>query len=328
MPEVLCYGESMVLIAPTKAAPLVDMPSCGLSPAGAEFNVAAHLAGLGHQVAWSSALGADPFAEIILNEAEQRAVQTDLVVTDPQRPTGVYFKNPTEAGTEVFYYRQGSAASALDVRRVAEDTELTPGIIHTTGITAALSDASLDSTRALVSERILPEATVSFDVNFRPALWKGGGADDTLLELAQASDIVFVGRDEAETVWGVSTAAEIRQLISEPTHLIIKDDDVLATEYVGYSAITCRPPRVRVFEPVGAGDAFAAGWLSAYMQKFDVDQRLRLGHFLASQALQHPGDLFPVPSLETISQLLPYPPHEWPHHLIHSARKETQHVPG
>jgi 2-dehydro-3-deoxygluconokinase len=323
MTDILCYGEAMILVAPTEAAALTALPFCSLSPAGAEFNVASHLAGLGHRAGWASALGSDPFAEIILQEARQRGVDTELVVTDGERPTGVYFKNPTEAGTQVFYYRRGSAASALDARSLMRVTKLQPAVLHTSGITAALSEVSLASTRALVSERLMAGATISFDVNYRPALWKQEEAPEILLELAQASDIVFVGRDEAEDVWGVSTLSQIRELISSPEHLIIKDSDVLAVEYIGDRVVSCRPPRVRIYEAVGAGDAFAAGWLSAYTQGKCPEQRLRLGHFMASQALQHPGDLFPVPSPEIIAQVLVADPQDWPDHVVHARGREA-----
>lgn len=46
MADIFCYGEAMVLVAPTETATLAARPFCGLSPAGAEFNVASHLAGL------------------------------------------------------------------------------------------------------------------------------------------------------------------------------------------------------------------------------------------------------------------------------------------
>ncbi|WP_093874313.1 PfkB family carbohydrate kinase [Streptomyces sp. TLI_105] len=50
-------------------------------------------------------------------------------------------------------------------------------------------------------------------------------------------------------------------------------------------------PRVTVVSPVGAGDAFAAGFLSGTLRGLDMRTRLRHGHLAAAAALTVPGDL-------------------------------------
>ena len=309
--EVLCYGEALVVVAPDPPAPLARRPACRLAPAGAEFNVACHLAALGHPTQWAGALGDDPFGAIILDEARSRAVGTELVSIDHGRPTGVYFKSPGRSGTRVHYYRSGSALAALDVRRLPMQTP--PTVVHVTGITPALSDTARRSTRALMDGSLFPHALVSFDVNFRPALWPDRETARTvLLELAQTADVVFVGRDEAEAVWGARTADEIRALIDRPAHLVVKDGDVVATEFAPSGTTSVVPPEVAVSEPVGAGDAFAAGWLSGHLAGAGPVRRLRLGHLLASQALQQAGDLFDMPGDDAIARLLAIDPSCWP----------------
>lgn len=80
-PDVICYGEALALIAATTPVSLAEGPLCQLFPAGAEFNVAAHLAALGVHASWVGALGQDPFGTLILNEAAQREVDTAWVST-------------------------------------------------------------------------------------------------------------------------------------------------------------------------------------------------------------------------------------------------------
>ncbi|MET9803475.1 PfkB family carbohydrate kinase [Streptomyces sp. NPDC006368] len=55
-------------------------------------------------------------------------------------------------------------------------------------------------------------------------------------------------------------------------------------------------PRVDVVAPVGAGDAFAAGFLGATLRGLDPRQRLRHGHLMAASALTVPGDLGTPPA--------------------------------
>ena len=55
-------------------------------------------------------------------------------------------------------------------------------------------------------------------------------------------------------------------------------------------------PVVDVVEPVGAGDAFAAGYLFGVLNDVPEERRLRLGHALAAVALTTAGDIGAAPS--------------------------------
>lgn len=313
---MFCYGEAMVLVAPLIPGPLSERPPCSLSPAGAEFNVAAHLAGLGCEVQWVSALGKDPLADIILDEADRRGVGTSYVTVDPGHPTGIYLKSSEADGTRMLYYRKGSAAAAFELSEGMLDVPASPSIVHTTGITPALSPVARNNIEELLEGKVFKGCKVSFDVNYRPALWGDVSAPDVLLSVAQRSDIVFVGRDEAETVWGTSTADEIRRLIDQPRHLVVKDGAEKAIEFDGGAAVECSAPSVDVLEPVGAGDAFAAGWLAGYQGRLPSMSRLRLGHFMASQALQHHGDIFPPAAPDRIRDAVATPVENWSKFLV------------
>jgi 2-dehydro-3-deoxygluconokinase len=70
--------------------------------------------------------------------------------------------------------------------------------------------------------------------------------------------------------------------------------------------------RVNAVEPIGAGDAFAAGWLSAYLRGLPPVQRLRLGHVLAVTAMQSMTDFGAVPSPAVVESALSLPDTEWP----------------
>ncbi|MER7183514.1 sugar kinase [Streptomyces hyaluromycini] len=62
-------------------------------------------------------------------------------------------------------------------------------------------------------------------------------------------------------------------------------------------------PTVDVVAPVGAGDAFAAGFLSGTLRGLPVGQTLRLGHLFAAAALTTPADLAPPPARDTTDRL-------------------------
>src|SRR4029079_4918149 len=89
-------------------------------------------------------------------------------------------QDPAEHATAVHYYRSGSAASRMspaDLERIPLDTA---ELVHISGITAALSESCLRLLEAILDH---PARTrVSFDVNYRPALWAVEQARPVLCE--------------------------------------------------------------------------------------------------------------------------------------------------
>ncbi|WP_443073240.1 sugar kinase [Streptomyces sp. S465] len=141
-------------------------------------------------------------------------------------------------------------------------------------------------------------------------------APAVLLGLARGCDLVFVGEDEAEAVWGVRGPEAIRAALPEPHTLVVKQGSAGATAYArrpdGTDAVTFEPaPRVDVVVPVGAGDAFAAGFLSGTLRGLPVAERLRHGHLMAAAVLTVPGDLGTPPSREHADHLVALDATEW-----------------
>jgi 2-dehydro-3-deoxygluconokinase len=297
--DVLCVGETMAVITPTKAQPLSQATECLLGFGGAESNVAAHLAEFGYRAAWASRLGQDPFGDRILDGLASRGVDVGLVIRDSTAPTGVYFKDPDLGrGARTLYYRAGSAASRMG----PDDSGAWPleqtGWIHTSGINAALSDSCSALTEKLLTQARPKGYRVSFDVNYRPALWGVDVAGSRLLELARMATVVLVGLDEAETLWGCATAEEVSELLPGPRHLVIKHSAIEAVEFVREhnqeeQAFRVSAHRVDVVEPVGAGDAFAAGYLAGLLRGDTPEGRLALGHSFAAWTLGTRADFRP-----------------------------------
>ncbi|MEV5577789.1 sugar kinase [Streptomyces parvus] len=326
--DVVCLGESMVTFLPSQPGRLADVPSFGRGIGGAESNVACALAAAGHRAAWVGRVGADGFGDHLVETIASYGVVTSAVRRDPVRPTGIYFRTATDRGTdthEVAYYRAGSAASAMSPANMPYEELFAGRVLHLSGITAALSGDCL----ALLRELTAPRAgrpLVSFDVNHRPHLWRGGDADaSVLLELARRSDLVFVGEDEAEEAWGIVGAEAIRAAVPEPAVLVVKRGSAGATVFAsgprpgprssnagGAETVTHVPAlRVDVVAAVGAGDAFAAGFLSATLRGLSVRDRARHGHLMAAAVLTVPGDLTEPPARDHADRLVALDDDAW-----------------
>lgn len=275
------------MVAPLDGDRLTEAREFRLDAGGAESNVAAHVAALGHGAAWFSRLGADALGDRIIRQLTALGVDVSRVERDAAHPTGLYVKDP---GHGVLYYRSGSAAAHLDAPDAASVALDGVRILHVSGITAAVSATASAFLDALIDRAHGAGVTVSFDVNHRAPLWSTETAAPRLRELASRADLVFVGRDEAETLWGTATPDEIRAHLPEPAELVVKDGDVGATLYDAAGSHFVPALHVEVVEAVGAGDAFAGGYLAAMLDGAEAESRLRAGHGRAALVLQTTSD--------------------------------------
>ncbi|MDW3848420.1 sugar kinase [Micromonospora sp. BRA006-A] len=306
-------GETMVVLAPDDGGRLEHAARLTVGVGGAESNVAAGLARLGHRTAWVSRVGDDPFGRRVVAEVAAAGVDVSLVAVDRDAPTGLYLKDPGPDRTRVHYHRAGSAASRLGAPDLGRPGLAGARLLHLSGITAALSGTCRDLLVSALDGRALPGARVSFDVNHRPALWPADRAGPVLRDLADRADVVLVGLDEAAVLWSAGDPAAVRALLPGPELVVVKDGPVGATALprTGPAVVVPALP-VDVVEPVGAGDAFAAGFLSGLLRGLDLRACLRLGHLTAAPVLAVPGDTAPPPDAETIARALALPDEAWP----------------
>lgn len=291
-PRLITIGETMMMVTPARAESLATADDVRLHPGGAESNVACHTAHLGVHSAWVSAVGDDVLGRRIVESIRSRGVDTRWVTSDREAPTGVYFKDP---GQGVLYYRRGSAASRMSPASVADVLLEEADVVHLSGITPALSATCAALVDAVFERVAASRATLTFDVNYRPSLWPEGAAAEALRQLANRAGVVFVGLDEAQALWGCATPDDVRALLPGPDRVVVKDGDVGATE-LGRDGTVFEPAiPTEVLEAVGAGDAFAAGYLAADMNGADASGRLRAGHERARLVLLSMSDFVADP---------------------------------
>ncbi|MEJ8280387.1 sugar kinase [Pseudonocardia spirodelae] len=286
---VVCFGEALALMARVAD---VDDPAAPASAAGAEVNVALDLAAAGTGVAWVGRLGDDPHGDLVRRTLAGAGVDTAGIEADPVRPTGRYAKSPAPGGTVMTYRRAGSAASATGPELLAapavRDRLATASWVHVGGITAAVSPSCAAVLAALLDR---PRGyRVAFDVNWREQMWPDGDPA-AVAALAARADVVLVGADEARRVFGTDDPAALRAQLPGPELVVVKDGAARALAVHRDGSVTARAAlSVDVVEPVGAGDAFAAGLLTGLVRGEDVGRCLRRGHLGAAAVLVVPGD--------------------------------------
>lgn len=291
--SVVMFGETLGLVYSLTTGPLAHAGTLGLGIGGAESNVAIGLVRLGRSARWAGRVGEDPLGDLVVREIRAEGVEV-RAVRDASASTALMVKERRVPGSSrVDYYRRGSAGSRLCESDVSGGHFDSASLLHITGITPALSESASDAIDRAVAEATARAIPVSFDLNYRAALWTEATAAPVMRRLAAASTIVFAGMDEARLIAPHAESAAIAaEAIADlgPSEVVIKlgADGCFALSEGRASSAASIP--VDVVDTVGAGDAFVAGYLSAYLEGANVEVRLATAVTAGAFACLSPDD--------------------------------------
>jgi sugar/nucleoside kinase (ribokinase family) len=289
--RVVTAGETMALLDPVEAGEPALGDLLRLRLAGAESNFAVALARLGETVTWISRVGADRLGVLVRGALEAEGIDLRYVASDPDAPTGLFYKWRSGGHSSVAYYRRGSAASRLSPADAPDAALEGAALVHLTGITMALGDGPRELVLSLARRARAAGAIVTFDPNYRPALWEShAAAAAAMAPVLEHVDWCLCGEAEAELLDGASGA---RTVVRHADRTVIGD-------------VTVTPVRAEeVVDEIGAGDAFAAGFAYGLLRGWDTEACARAGHVIAGWALRGTGDWETLPRLDEVRHLLP-----------------------
>ncbi|MDQ3784919.1 MAG: sugar kinase [Actinomycetota bacterium] len=276
----------------------------GLRVAGAETNYGIGLTRLGVGVRWVSKIGDDPFGHIIADALGGEGLDLGYLQREPNAPTGLFFKWRSAGRSHVVYYRRGSAASRLSPEDVPEDAFDGIAHVHLTGITMAISESAgrlvVDLARR-ASERSIP---VSFDPNFRPALWESPlAAFNAHARVLPYVDWYLCGLEEGHLLFRTDSEQRLVDAIEDAgarnVAVRVGERGVIVRE--GEHLVTAPPLKLEsVLDEVGAGDGFAAGFTYGLLRGWALRRCARAGNLIAAAALRGTGDWETLPYLEEV----------------------------
>ncbi|AMM32007.1 2-dehydro-3-deoxygluconokinase [Sinomonas atrocyanea] len=303
--DAVTFGEAMAMFMACEPGPLHAVSTFERGLAGAETNVAVGLARLGHRSGWIGRVGADPFGTYALETLRAEGVDTRAASVDGTAPTGFQLKGLALGGDpEVRYFRAGSAGSRLASTEDTDEAIASARHLHLTGIPLALSASTRAfALRALEIARA-HGATVSFDPNIRPTLWTSEGElIDTTNAIAARADWVLPGRSEGRLLTGRDSADGIADfyLGLGASRVAVKDGAAGASLHAAGHRWDHAGFRVSVVDTVGAGDGFAAGLISAYLDGLDDASALERASAVGALATTHRGDRDGLPTREQLS---------------------------
>jgi 2-dehydro-3-deoxygluconokinase len=298
---LVTLGETMAVFAGAGPGPLRVGSALRFTFAGAESTVAIGVARLGHPAVWVGRVGADDHGRIIQGQLRAEGLDPCGVHVDPEAPTALLVRQARTADqTRVSYRRAGSAGSRLSPADLPEQRIASAAVLHVTGITPALSASAAAAVDAAVAMARRAGVTVSFDVNYRSALWDPGTAGPVLRKLAGQADVVFGGPDELALI----TAAGPEELLAHGvSEVVVKDGPRGCWAATADGTWDCPARQVTVVDPVGAGDAFAAGYLSGRLDGLPLDGRLERATVLGAVCVATLGDWEGLPQRDELAGL-------------------------
>jgi 2-dehydro-3-deoxygluconokinase len=312
--DLVGIGEFMLRLAARPPRRLEQADVLDVVVGGAEANVAAACARLGLSTAVISAVPDNAWGARCLRELAWHGVATHGIICRPGSRLGVYF---LEYGTgprpvRIIYDRRDSAFAGLVASEA--DWSLVRGarILHLTGITPALGDGPREVIRTAMREAAAAGVPVSFDINYRSRLWGPAEARAFLLEILPGVRYLFVGSDDAETVFGLSGPANsvldgLRRLAPAAAVALTLGQ---AGSAVWAQGAIVQPSRLYtvadVVDRLGAGDAYAAGFLWAVLTGRSPQQAIDAATALAALKCTIWGDI-PQVSRDELEELLASP---------------------
>lgn len=319
--DLITMGRSSIdLYADEVGVPFPEIEHFAAYVGGSPTNIGVGATRLGLDAAILTAVGEDPVGDFILSFLEEEGVQTGYIPRKPGRRTSavVLGIEPPDRFPLV-YYRENCADAALDI----DDVEATP-IAEAGALEFAGTNLSVEPSRSatLFAAETAREADVPvvFDLDFRPDQWEDSRAYGVAVRSAVGmADLVLGTEDELNAavldrsdqvelthsqvsdarVEGDARGAALRLLERGPEAVIEKRGESGARihrsgaepeEVAGYP--------VDVHNILGAGDAFAAGFLYGFVNGWDLHRSARLGNACGAIVVTRHGCANFMPTLE------------------------------
>jgi 2-dehydro-3-deoxygluconokinase len=275
--DVIALGETMLALAPPHGVALRSTSALLVDHAGAESNTCVGLARLGLRTAWISRLGTDAAGDRILSAMRDEGVDVHWVERDPLRSTGLMIKDPDEG---VRYYRRESAAAMMGPTLLDAVPVEEARAVLVTGVTALLGADPHAAGLTLLSRA---RGLRIVDPNLRKGLWGSDRRGALVRAFIERCDLLLCGIGEIAEILGAGGAGEedAESLARAASALGPREIVVRSAATIGAlsDGVWCELGirRDAAIDPIGAGDAFNAGYIAVRIGGGTVDAALKSG---------------------------------------------------
>ncbi len=307
--DIVTMGEMMVQLNPVTEGPLRHVVYFEKHAAGAEANFAVGMTRMGFTAGYITRVGEDEFGRYILSLLKGEGVDVSRVVVDKEAPTGVYFIQrgyPVPGKSSVLYYRKGSAASRLCPEDLDPEYIGQTRLFHLTGITPALSETCREASYEAINIARNRNVMISLDTNIRLKLWKAEKARETLLPMIKKATILLTDPEDSQILIGESDPEKAARSFLDmgPSTVVVKLGEEGALAATREKMVKKRAFKVPVVDMIGAGDAFAAGFVASILKGWSLERALEVANAAGALVVTVRGDIENLPSMEEVEQFL------------------------
>ncbi|MBN2045306.1 MAG: carbohydrate kinase [Anaerolineales bacterium] len=315
--EIVTLGELLIDMFPMKVGQAMgEVEAFTPKPGGAPANVAVAARRLGRKSAFIGKVGEDLFGTYLKEVLDKEGVDTRGLHFDPEaRTTMAIIAMPDENSAEFVFYRNPGADHRLEADELDSSLLAETKVFHFGSLSLTDEPAR---TATLEAVKLAKEAgaLISYDLNYRPALWKN--PDEALIEaekMLPLVDVLKVNEEEVALLCGVaSVSLADRDGLADATGQILGRGPTLVVVTFGSQGSYFRFAggggyvpgfKVDTIDAVGCGDAFTAGMLSQLVEM--PDWRAELSETRLSEILTFANAVGALTSLKRgVITALPY----------------------
>ena len=325
--DIITVGRSSIdLYSQNIGAPFNEIKGFDAFVGGSPLNIAVGCARLGVDASLLTAVGNDKVGEFIVNFLNKENVNTQCIsVKNNARSSAVVLGIQPPDTFPLVYYRDNAADSQITIADVNNAAIQNYKILLING-TALNIEPSRSATFYAKEIAIQNQVDVVLDLDFRADQWHDYRAFGITVRAILPKVKIAIGTEEEILAATLNDASQVtikEQQISAPIitgdiEASIKQIVALGVETLivkrgaqGVSIYDANGSRtdvpgfpVDVLNVLGAGDAFASGFIYGYLQGWDLYKACRMGNASGAQVVTKQGCANFMPTLEESLQFI------------------------
>lgn len=292
--DFLAIGELLVDVMTAEYSnDLSEARKFEIYQGGSPANVAANLCFMGKKALIVGCVGDDGFGKFLLKELTNIGLTDEYIQINKSLATSVIFVTRTEDTPDFVAYRMADK----EIKKLKKQLIQNAKILHTTAFALSLNPARDVILRAMKSAK-KGGAVISIDWNYAPAIWGDDNGKNVFHEVMRLSPLLKISLDDLSRFVGERSIEDYKNYLDKYDCTVI--------------CITCGKDGVwykkdgkkwnfseivaveRVVDTTGAGDAFWAGFISAYLDNSEVGECIDNALQTAAEKIQRKGPLYNI----------------------------------
>lgn len=307
--DVLAMGRSSIdLYAHEIGRAIADVRSFDAYVGGCPTNVSVGTRRLGLRSALLTAVGDDQVGDFVTAFLDREGVDTRFIPRKPGRRTSaVILTIQPPDRFPLTFYRDNCADRALTIDDVERAPVAASRVVFLTG-TGLSHEPARAATLAAAARARLAGAAVVVDIDYRDDQWDSAAAFAREMQQLLRSTSLAVGTEEE-----IVAASGERDADAGTTALLKTGIGALIRKRGARGATICRPDAVPVDVPpfpvdvlnvLGAGDAFASGFLYGFLHDWPLERAARMGNACGAIVVTRHGCANFMPTRDEVEEFV------------------------